>query len=423
MLWRRSSLPSARSGPGRAVASRRPGRPSRRLSCRGRLRSHRPRRRTPAPRRGGPTRPRRALPLLRAVRPADAGRRVRRTVPGTARARGRAPRTGDLELADAAGRCATGHRVRTVRAPAADAVAGQCVLAGGTRGLGPAGRTRSRRRRVDGRLRVRAEVRRGRDQPRVPRRRARDRGDPGQRRGRRGRDRADRHDRRRPVPPRGRRPARRARGPRRGLLPAGRLRGHERRPHRAGRGRVHEPPQRRLGRAAPEGPEVTRQRPLSVWCHGFGVVDGLDLGRYSQVLDWMREAGLPIAPQTSVVDDVEDVWAFVERWTQARHDVPYEIDGVVVKVDDLAQRERLAFTSRAPRWAIAYKMPPWNRRPRSNGSTSTSDAPARSRRTRCSNRWSLRGPASRSRPCTTRSRSTPRTSARATTSWCGAPAT
>jgi DNA ligase (NAD+) len=105
-------------------------------------------------------------------------------------------------------------------------------------------------------------------------------------------------------------------------------------------------------------PEVTRQRPLSVWCHGFGVVEGVEFERYSQALDWMRDAGLPIAPETAVVDTVDDVWAFVERWTEARHEVPYEIDGVVVKVDDLPQRERLGFTSRAPRWAIAYKMPP-----------------------------------------------------------------
>ncbi|MEX2625670.1 MAG: NAD-dependent DNA ligase LigA, partial [Ilumatobacteraceae bacterium] len=111
-------------------------------------------------------------------------------------------------------------------------------------------------------------------------------------------------------------------------------------------------------------PEITRQRPLSVWCHGFGVVEGIEFDRYAQALDWLRAAGLPIAPQTRVVGPGEpvsvadEVWEFVEHWSGARHEVPYEIDGVVVKVDDLGQRDGLGFTARAPRWAIAYKMPP-----------------------------------------------------------------
>jgi DNA ligase (NAD+) len=105
-------------------------------------------------------------------------------------------------------------------------------------------------------------------------------------------------------------------------------------------------------------PEVTRRRPLAVWCHGLGALEGIAFDRHSDALAWLRDAGLPTAPETSVVDDVDAVWAVVERATAARHDVPYEIDGVVVKVDDVAQREQLGFTSRAPRWAIAYKMPP-----------------------------------------------------------------
>jgi DNA ligase (NAD+) len=105
-------------------------------------------------------------------------------------------------------------------------------------------------------------------------------------------------------------------------------------------------------------PEVTRQRPLAVWCHGLGALEGIGFERHSEALGWLRDAGLPTAPETQVVDDVDAVWEVVERATAARHDVPYEIDGVVVKVDDLVQREQLGFTSRAPRWAIAYKMPP-----------------------------------------------------------------
>jgi DNA ligase (NAD+) len=105
-------------------------------------------------------------------------------------------------------------------------------------------------------------------------------------------------------------------------------------------------------------PEVTRERPLSVWCHGLGVVEGHTFLTHSAALSWLRDAGLPTPLETVVLDDVADVWDFVQRWTDERHEVPYEIDGVVVKVDRLDQREELGFTSRAPRWAIAYKMPP-----------------------------------------------------------------
>ena len=108
-------------------------------------------------------------------------------------------------------------------------------------------------------------------------------------------------------------------------------------------------------------PEMTRQRPLAVWCHGLGTVEGITFQRHSESLAWLRDAGLPTPDETEVVQTTDEVLDFVERWTAARHDVPFEIDGVVVKVDDLGQRERLGFTARAPRWAIAYKMPPVER--------------------------------------------------------------
>ncbi|MFP4634664.1 MAG: NAD-dependent DNA ligase LigA [Nitriliruptoraceae bacterium] len=105
-------------------------------------------------------------------------------------------------------------------------------------------------------------------------------------------------------------------------------------------------------------PEVTRTRPLAVWCHGLGVVDGVGFERHSQALAWLADAGLPVPEATTVVDSLTAAWEYAERWTSARHDVAYEIDGVVIKVDDLTLREQLGFTARAPRWAIAYKMPP-----------------------------------------------------------------
>ncbi|MFU8839473.1 MAG: NAD-dependent DNA ligase LigA [Nitriliruptoraceae bacterium] len=105
-------------------------------------------------------------------------------------------------------------------------------------------------------------------------------------------------------------------------------------------------------------PEVTRTRPLALWCHGLGAIDGVAFDRHSDAMATLAGAGLPVAAESEVLDDLDAVWAYVERWTDARHDVTYEIDGVVVKVDDLATREELGFTARAPRWAIAYKMPP-----------------------------------------------------------------
>jgi DNA ligase (NAD+) len=97
---------------------------------------------------------------------------------------------------------------------------------------------------------------------------------------------------------------------------------------------------------------------LAIWCHGLGTVEGATFPSHSASLAWLRDAGLPTALETAVFDRIDDVWAFIERWTEQRHGVPYEIDGVVVKVDALEQRERLGFTARAPRWAIAFKMPP-----------------------------------------------------------------
>ncbi len=105
-------------------------------------------------------------------------------------------------------------------------------------------------------------------------------------------------------------------------------------------------------------PEVTGRRPLALWCHGLGAIEGVTYATHTEAMQVLGDAGLPVALEREVVDHLDAVWDYVERWTAARHDVSYEIDGVVVKVDDLAQRERLGFTARAPRWAIAYKMPP-----------------------------------------------------------------
>ena len=108
-------------------------------------------------------------------------------------------------------------------------------------------------------------------------------------------------------------------------------------------------------------PAITASRPLRLWCHGVGVSEGRRFARHSEALDQLREWGLPVPRTTEKVETLEEVFGFCERWQEHRHDVDYEIDGVVVKVDQIALQEELGATSKAPRWAIAYKFPPEER--------------------------------------------------------------
>jgi DNA ligase (NAD+) len=106
-------------------------------------------------------------------------------------------------------------------------------------------------------------------------------------------------------------------------------------------------------------PAATAARPLRVWCYGVGLIegDGFRHARHSEALDYLRAAGLPVNDQTALAPTLAEAFAFCERWQKARHELPYQIDGAVVKVDELALRHELGATSRAPRWAIAYKFP------------------------------------------------------------------
>ncbi len=107
---------------------------------------------------------------------------------------------------------------------------------------------------------------------------------------------------------------------------------------------------------------VTASRGLSFWCYQLGEIVGADAPpTHSGALEWLRELGLPVNPETKVFDSLDDVYDFCAHWVEHRHDLPYEIDGVVVKVDDLAVQAALGTTSKAPRWAIAYKLPPEER--------------------------------------------------------------
>jgi DNA ligase (NAD+) len=105
-------------------------------------------------------------------------------------------------------------------------------------------------------------------------------------------------------------------------------------------------------------PRITATRPLRLIVHGIGAHDGWQPERQSEAYVRLRGLGLPTSERYQVVDDLEGVWAYIENYRENRHSVEHEIDGVVVKVDQIALQRRLGSTSRAPRWAIAFKYPP-----------------------------------------------------------------
>ncbi|MEU2261777.1 NAD-dependent DNA ligase LigA [Streptomyces sp. NPDC019645] len=105
-------------------------------------------------------------------------------------------------------------------------------------------------------------------------------------------------------------------------------------------------------------PKVTATLPLHMVVHGIGAREGLEIGRLSEAYELLHEWGLPTARHYKVVDSLDEVRAFVAYYGEHRHSVEHEIDGVVVKLDEIPLQGRLGSTSRAPRWAIAWKYPP-----------------------------------------------------------------
>jgi len=106
-------------------------------------------------------------------------------------------------------------------------------------------------------------------------------------------------------------------------------------------------------------PSITAQRDLSLWSYQLGeVVGGPEFESHHATLEFLSSLGFPVNPEIRLVHSLDEVLEFCRSWKERRHELGYEIDGAVVKVDNLAQREQLGFTSRAPRWAIAFKFPP-----------------------------------------------------------------
>ncbi|CAN5804347.1 NAD-dependent DNA ligase LigA [soil metagenome] len=107
-----------------------------------------------------------------------------------------------------------------------------------------------------------------------------------------------------------------------------------------------------------KNPAVTSRRKLRMICHGLGYAEGFNPPTLHDAYLALKAWGLPVSAHTARVQGVEAVQERVTYWGEHRHDVEHEIDGLVVKVDEVSLQRRLGATSRAPRWAIAYKYPP-----------------------------------------------------------------
>ena len=105
-------------------------------------------------------------------------------------------------------------------------------------------------------------------------------------------------------------------------------------------------------------PQVTKTRPLKLLVHGFGAWAEHGLKTQSDVYKLLKQWGLPVSDRAAVFETLTEVENFISKHLELRHSLEHEIDGVVVKVDSLERQRQLGFTSRAPRWAIAYKYPP-----------------------------------------------------------------
>jgi DNA ligase (NAD+) len=105
-------------------------------------------------------------------------------------------------------------------------------------------------------------------------------------------------------------------------------------------------------------PKIAASRPLSIWCYGIGAQRGLDPRTHADELDWLRARGFNVSDETAVHETADDVAERCEWWERRREELDYEIDGVVVKVDQRTLWRELGVAGREPRWAVAWKFPP-----------------------------------------------------------------
>jgi DNA ligase (NAD+) len=103
-------------------------------------------------------------------------------------------------------------------------------------------------------------------------------------------------------------------------------------------------------------PRQAAQRHLRLFTYSLGAIEGVDVMTHLDSLDLLRRYGFPVNPNVASFDGIEAVIKHCDAWADKRHELPYETDGMVIKVNDFDQRQRLGFTSKAPRWMVAYKF-------------------------------------------------------------------
>ncbi len=103
-------------------------------------------------------------------------------------------------------------------------------------------------------------------------------------------------------------------------------------------------------------PKISAKRKLRLFAYSSGVVEGLSIGSQTELFDCLKKFGFPVNPHTTHCETMDEVIAHCDSWAEKRHDLPYDTDGMVIKVNDFAQRQRLGYTSKVPRWAKAYKF-------------------------------------------------------------------
>ena len=102
---------------------------------------------------------------------------------------------------------------------------------------------------------------------------------------------------------------------------------------------------------------VTAKRPLDIFIYSLNYVEGLEFATHTEALEKLKSFGFKCNPHTELHNSLEDVIIYYNQWVAKREEIPYEVDGIVVKINDIAQQNELGSTAKSPRWATSYKFP------------------------------------------------------------------